>query len=71
MLLLHAGIILGTLWHSAEVEDGLGFTDLSPQNPDAGIDRQTERETQKEKEAAFSVLNKLLMKLSVGISVGQ
>jgi len=31
---------MGTLWHFAEVEDGLGFTDLSPQNPDAGIDRQ-------------------------------
>lgn len=65
MLVLHDGIIMGTLWHFAEVEDGLGFTDLSPQNPDAGSDRQ--RDTKREREAAFSVLNKLLIKLSASI----
>jgi len=61
--LLHDGIIMGTLWHFAEVEDGLGFTDLSPQNPDAGIDRQKDTK----REVAFSILKNLLINLSVSI----
>lgn len=50
VLLWHTGIILGTLWHFAEVEDGLRFTHLLPQNPDPGNDRESGTQQEKQRQ---------------------